>query len=388
MSKYVIIRTPLSIGSTNGPHDIWVGLRGLPSDATPTWDETTVILDSNTPAITITSPSNNVSFNASRVDVSGTFSAGQLQQITVNGVLVFINGTNFEALNVPLAGGTNTVTAIVQDFNGDTNTAKIYVVGVTNSDGSLNDPIELSATNVGGFYPLTVTFQVQTNFPGIFSNLFYDFNGDDIADFTTNNFAPLTYTYPTNGVYFPVATVQTSVGRFSSLGGSNSLTPVSTNGTLQINVQASPVLVSTISITDPVDLKWTASSNLYVLSGSTATITLANWPSPFVPLIKYSPTPTNAETWACARAYEYAALTNSANSNRASNMGCMFYALGHILHLNEDLSQPDHVRNDEHVWGYSFPKPSNIAPAFLITISAAAFPWPLRIIHAKHFNLP
>jgi hypothetical protein len=272
-NSYTSSNLSISIGSTNGPHDIWVGLRGLPTDATPTWDETTVILDSNTPAITITSPSNNVSFNASRVDVSGNFSAGQLQQITVNGVLVFINGTNFEALNVPLAGSTNTIIATIQDFNGDTNTATIYVVGVTNSDGSLNDPIELSATNVGGFYPLTVTFQVQTNFPGVFSNLFYDFNGDDIADYTTNNFAPLTYTYTTNGEYFPVVTVQTSVGRFSSLGGWNSTTLGSSNGLLEINVQAPPVLVSTISITDPVDLKWTASSNLYVLSGSTATIT-------------------------------------------------------------------------------------------------------------------
>src|SRR5208282_1424855 len=97
--------------------------------------------------------------------------------------------------------------------------------------------------------------------------------GDDIADFTTNNFASLTYTYPTNGQFFPIATVQTSVGRFSSPGGWNAGPPGSSNGLLQINVQAPPVLVSTISITDPVDIKWTASSNLYVLSGSTATIT-------------------------------------------------------------------------------------------------------------------
>ncbi len=30
-------------------------------------------------------------------------------------------------------------------------------------------------------------------------------------------------------------------------------------------------------------------------------------------------------------------------------MAHMFYAMGHILHLNQDLSQPDHVRNDEHL---------------------------------------
>ena len=32
-------------------------------------------------------------------------------------------------------------------------------------------------------------------------------------------------------------------------------------------------LASVINIANPVDLKWTATSNLYVLSGSTATIT-------------------------------------------------------------------------------------------------------------------
>src|ERR1017187_2644627 len=44
---------------------------------------------------------------------------------------------------------------------------------------------------------------------------------------------------------------------------------------------------------------------------------------------------TNAETWACARSYEYAALTNITLSDRDANMAHMFYALGHILHLNQ-----------------------------------------------------
>ena len=39
------------------------------------------------------------------------------------------------------------------------------------------------------------------------------------------------------------------------------------------NTQASPIQLAVISIPDPVDIKWTANSNLYVLSGNTATIT-------------------------------------------------------------------------------------------------------------------
>ncbi len=39
------------------------------------------------------------------------------------------------------------------------------------------------------------------------------------------------------------------------------------------NTQASPIQLAVISIPDPVDIKWTGNSNLYVLSGNTATIT-------------------------------------------------------------------------------------------------------------------
>jgi hypothetical protein len=73
----------------------------------------------------------------------------------------------------------------------------------------------------------------------------------------------------------------------------------------------------------------------------------SNLPSPYI-VGWGSPTPTNAATWGCARGYELAALTNSLCANRNSNAAHLFYALGMILHLNQDLSQPDHVRNDEH----------------------------------------
>lgn len=61
---------------------------------------------------------------------------------------------------------------------------------------------------------------------------------------------------------------------------------------------------------------------------------------------------TNIFTWACTRSYEAAALTNSDQTNRNANMAQMFLSLGHVLHLNQDMSQPDHVRNDEHFLGW------------------------------------
>jgi hypothetical protein len=271
-TAYTSSNVTVNISTNQGPHDVWVGLRGLPSDAQQTWEGTTLILDSTAPAITITNPINNVSFNSSRADVSGNFRAASLKQITVNGVLAFVNGTNFDALNVPLDAGTNIVTALLEDLTGYTNIASINVIITTNTDGSLNNPVQLQATPVAGFTPLAVTFEVQTNMPGIIQQVSYDFNGDDIADFITNNLNSITITYATNGEYFPAVTIQTTAGRFSSVGGWNAVALDSSNQPIRINVQTAPTVATFASITDPVDLKWIG-TNLYVLSGSSATIT-------------------------------------------------------------------------------------------------------------------
>lgn len=56
----------------------------------------------------------------------------------------------------------------------------------------------------------------------------------------------------------------------------------------------------------------------------------------------------NTETWQNARDYQLAALTSPSKAARDQNLAHTLYALGHVLHLNQDLSQPDHVRNDAH----------------------------------------
>jgi DNA-binding beta-propeller fold protein YncE len=195
--------------------------------------------------------------------------------------------THFEALNVPLIGGTNVITAVIEDLTGMTNAVSITVTGTTNADGSMNNPVQLQATPVAGFAPLPVTFQVQTNMPGTVQQVLYDFNGDDITDFITNSLDSIIYTYETNGEYFPVVTIQTDAGRFSSFGGWNAVLIDPSNQPVRINVQAPATIVSTHSITDPVDIKWVAPSNLYVLSGGTmATLTEidTNWSTIGTPL--------------------------------------------------------------------------------------------------------
>jgi hypothetical protein len=272
-SSYTSSNLTVSLGTNDGQHDIRVGLRGLQTISQQTWEDTTVILDSTSPAITITSPTNGISFNSSRVNVSGHFSSASVSHIFVNGMVAFINGTNFEALNVPLNPGTNTLTASVLDLIGNTNSTSITVIATTNSDGSLNDPVQLQVGPVAGFYPLSVGFQATNNAPGTLVDVYYDFNGDDLADFTTNGLGSFTNVYATNGEFFPVVTIQTSSGRFSSAGGWDFGSLQSSSNWPQITVQAPPVQVFIINITDPVDVKWMASGNLYVLSGSTATIT-------------------------------------------------------------------------------------------------------------------
>src|SRR5207245_507212 len=117
---------------------------------------------------------------------------------------------------------------------------------------------------------LTVTLTpVNGGVPGTFQVVQYDFDGDGITDDTHNNLNPVTHTYSAAGQFFPVATVVTSAGKFSSPGGWSSPDPAR----LRINVQAQPVTLNTISITDPVDLKTSANGHLYVLSRTTATIT-------------------------------------------------------------------------------------------------------------------
>lgn len=60
------------------------------------------------------------------------------------------------------------------------------------------------------------------------------------------------------------------------------------------------------------------------------------------------PAPENEDNWSKARVYQLAGLTSSSKTIREENLAHMFYSLGHIIHLNQDLSQPDHTRDDAH----------------------------------------
>ena len=57
----------------------------------------------------------------------------------------------------------------------------------------------------------------------------------------------------------------------------------------------------------------------------------------------------NKESWRKAREYHFTALTSSIKTDRDAKFAHLFYSLGKIVHLIQDLSQPDHSRNDAHM---------------------------------------
>jgi hypothetical protein len=62
---------------------------------------------------------------------------------------------------------------------------------------------------------------------------------------------------------------------------------------------------------------------------------------------------SNVWSWPQARAYEWLGLTATNQSDRQTNLLAMFRAVGQVMHLLEDASQPQHVRNEQHVFPYT-----------------------------------
>ncbi len=54
-------------------------------------------------------------------------------------------------------------------------------------------------------------------------------------------------------------------------------------------------------------------------------------------------------SWNDAREYYYKALTSETKEERDENWGKTFEALGHIMHLIQDMASPAHVRSDPHL---------------------------------------
>lgn len=58
---------------------------------------------------------------------------------------------------------------------------------------------------------------------------------------------------------------------------------------------------------------------------------------------------SNIWSWQNARGYEWLGLTATNRPARQTNLDNMFQAVGQVMHLLEDASQPQHVRNEQHL---------------------------------------
>ncbi|MCA9729848.1 MAG: hypothetical protein KC729_19345, partial [Candidatus Eisenbacteria bacterium] len=57
----------------------------------------------------------------------------------------------------------------------------------------------------------------------------------------------------------------------------------------------------------------------------------------------------NQFDWRGARDAYYRSLTRPTQTERLNELANTFFALGHVIHLVEDLGQPQHTRNDAHI---------------------------------------
>ena len=62
----------------------------------------------------------------------------------------------------------------------------------------------------------------------------------------------------------------------------------------------------------------------------------------------------NNEDWTDARDSYYRALTQPTRNQRLTELATTFFRLGHVIHLLQDLAQPQHTRNDAHRVGAEF----------------------------------
>lgn len=165
----------------------------------PAGNESSVVLRLLHSVLTvkITSPAAGSILHRTRVLVSGTFQGPVNTGIRVNGTVALISGNQF-LLNLDLAPGPNTLTAIATTLDGATATDTLDV-SVSQTEP---DPFEVTVTPAMGIAPLPVTFSVS-NFTGqAIARVELDMDGDGSTDrVVTDPSVPIDVTYANPGIY-------------------------------------------------------------------------------------------------------------------------------------------------------------------------------------------
>lgn len=133
--------------------------------------------------VAIAGPADGATLSGRRVVVSGSFIGPANTGITVNGHIAAQDGNNHFYAEVPLAAGSNPITATLTTPSGETRSASLTVV----SDG-VAPTVEIIPDHLEGIAPLTVVFSVRNN-------------GAGAASVTMNGGAPLNLEAGASGIF-------------------------------------------------------------------------------------------------------------------------------------------------------------------------------------------
>jgi hypothetical protein len=182
-----------------------------------------ILRDNTPPELSITSPTGGMTISASSINVSGTINdISPIKSLMVNGKPAYLDGATFVSPSVPLVDGANILLVTAIDILGNARTASVSIIAqVPVAPGTTIPlpPVVLTATPIEGNAPLHVSFSIQINAPGVLQKVVYDFEG------TRQNFQIMTapssiaHVYSEAGDYYPVATVYTTAGVFTSNAG-------------------------------------------------------------------------------------------------------------------------------------------------------------------------
>jgi len=176
---------------------------------TPPPSPTATPSDTGSLSIVITDPQPASTIDADRYGVRGTFEGPANTGLTVNDVIAYARDGRFVLNDLPLAAGTNVITATATAPDGRSGTTSVTVQATGRPR-----PLELHADVSSGIAPLTVTFTYAfTPIGAVVSKLAMDYDGDGRDDFRTHHPpTSVANTYSTPGLYFPQLKVTDSAG--------------------------------------------------------------------------------------------------------------------------------------------------------------------------------
>ncbi|MEJ2697945.1 MAG: PKD domain-containing protein [Candidatus Sulfobium sp.] len=127
--------------------------------------------------------------------------------LKVNGIPAEIYGDQFVINDVPLTDGDNAIIANAVDSDGSVARDEVSVKADT-----LKPCVTLSANITSGIPSLTTYFRASTEMPGPVANYQVDFDGDGVIDYTGEALEDVSYTYTTEGIYYPEVIVTDDQG--------------------------------------------------------------------------------------------------------------------------------------------------------------------------------